>query len=275
MRRHVYLTLLVLSAASLAACGKGGYTVAREPATSARTRTVAPGGTATTVPTSPSTPPPAGGAPSHARALAFAHAVNLTPEDVPGFTPTDKHEGDTARSKRLEHEALRCISATGAGAAGPGITGGGGVAEQSSKDFRLQHGIIDFSVSSEVTVLSSPATAQRNLHAIRNPKVRGCFSHYLQQLFAGERFKGATPGQVSIQGAVPPAPGSSGGFAWRVTANFLVRGVKIPIYLDFLGFVEGPAQVTLLSSGLIRPFPAEVQQKLFSLLLTRAKAHAL
>jgi hypothetical protein len=270
MRRYVLLTLLVLSAGSLAACGKGSYTVTRERAASVRTR--APGGTGT-VPTTPSTPP--GGSPSRTHALAFAHAVNLTAEDVPGFTPTDKHEGSSPHQKQLEREALRCVGATGLGTAGPGIARGGGIAEQSSKDFRLQHGVIDFSVSSEVSVLSSPAAAQRNLRAIRNPKVRDCFSRYLQLLFSGEQFKGAKPGNVSIQGAVPPAPGTSGGFAWRVTASFLVRGVKIPIYLDFLGFVEGPAQVTLLSSGLIRPFPAEVQQKLFSLLLTRAKEHAL
>jgi hypothetical protein len=54
-----------------------------------------------------------------------------------------------------------------------------------------------------------------------------------------------------------------------------VRGIKLPIYLDFLGFVEGPSEVTLLSSGLLRPFPAAVQQHLFALLLARAKAHRL
>jgi hypothetical protein len=42
-----------------------------------------------------------------------------------------------------------------------------------------------------------------------------------------------------------------------------------------LGFVDGPAQVTLFSSGVLRPFPAAVQERLFSLLLVRAKAHRL
>jgi hypothetical protein len=80
---------------------------------------------------------------------------------------------------------------------------------------------------------------------------------------------------VTIQSGTPPAPGTSGGFGWRVTASFEVRGIKLPIYLDFLGFVEGPSEVTLLSSGLLRPFPAAVQQHLFALLLARAKAHRL
>jgi len=51
--------------------------------------------------------------------------------------------------------------------------------------------------------------------------------------------------------------------------------MKLPIYLDYLGFVDGPAEVTLLSSGLLRPFPAAIQQRLFALLLSRAKAHRL
>jgi hypothetical protein len=47
------------------------------------------------------------------------------------------------------------------------------------------------------------------------------------------------------------------------------------LYLDILGFVYGPARVTLFSSGILRPFPAAVQQGLFSLLLARARAHHL
>jgi hypothetical protein len=44
--------------------------------------------------------------------------------------------------------------------------------------------------------------------------------------------------------------------------------------LDFLGFVDGPSQITLVSSGLLQPFPAAVQQHLFALLLARARTHA-
>jgi hypothetical protein len=80
---------------------------------------------------------------------------------------------------------------------------------------------------------------------------------------------------VSIQSGIPPAPGTSGGFGWRVTATFTVHDIHVPIYLDFLGFVAGPAEVTLLSSGLLRPFPAEIQQRLYARLLARAKEHAL
>jgi hypothetical protein len=262
MHRAALLLLLVLGGAWLASCGKGG-------SASSRDSTSAHGASGSSAGPSKS---PFGDSLSRQRAFAFAHAVNLTPEDVPGFRASEKHDNGSAREKRLEREMAHC--AAGGGPKLPGEEHKA-LADQSSKDFQLKHGIIDFSVSSQVSVQSSAAEARRGLQAIRSARVRNCFSHSLQLLFNDERLKGATPGPVTIQGGVPPAPGTTGGFGWRVTANFLVRGVKIPIYLDFLGFVEGPAEVTLLSSGLIRPFPAEVQQHLFALLLARAKAHAL
>jgi hypothetical protein len=258
MRRTLLTLALVLAGAPLASCGKGSLT------RSAGVRTVTAPGTAS----SPSKAPPTGqdgGQPSDKRrAQAFAHNVNLTAADLPGFTATVKHDKNSANEKRLEHQMLSC-----AGIGGSSRT----VLEESSKDFKLKRQILDLGVSSEVAVQPSAADAQKALAAIRSAHVRGCFSDYLQQVFKGEQTKDATPGKVTIQSGTPPAPGMDGSFGWRVTATFLVRGIKVPIYLDFLGFVDGPSQVTLLSSGLLEPFPAAVQQHLFSLLLTRARSH--
>ena len=82
-------------------------------------------------------------------------------------------------------------------------------------------------------------------------------------------------GAVHIQSGSPPAPGAAGSFGWRVSASFGVGGVTVHVYLDLLGFVYGPARVTLLSSGALRPFPALAQQRLYEVLLARARAHAL
>jgi hypothetical protein len=253
MRRTQALLTLLLAAGVLASCGKGSSSssVARSSSSTS--------GTAT----SPATQ---AGSPTRQRALAFAHAVNLTPADVPGFTPNEKHDSKSSGERHLEHEMLRC-----AGIAADAS----GLAEESSKDFQLKHAVLDFSVSSEVSVQASAAVASRTLQAIRSAHVRGCFSRFLGQIFKDQQVKGATAGPVTIQSGTPPAPGTSGSFGWRVTATFDVRGIKVPIYLDFLGFVQGPSEVTLLSSGLLRPFPASVQQHLFALLLSRAKANKL
>jgi hypothetical protein len=277
------LLLLVLAGIALASCGKGGAsTVTVEASGAGSGSTSGSGGSgasgdgasgdgAKSAPT-----PPAGKSPSRERALAFAQAVNLTADDVPGFTVKTKHDSDSAREKELGRELAQCTGAKGLSSGEKTFPGEGkAVADESSKDFELQHGVIDFSVSSGVSVQSSAADARKGLQAIRSAHVRKCFSHYLQRLFAGQHVQGATPGPVSIQAGIPPAPGTSGGFGWRITASFTIRGIKVPIYLDFLGFVDGPAEVTLLSSGLLRPFPAEVQQHLFATLLARAKAHEL
>jgi hypothetical protein len=287
MPRTPLLLLLVLGGISLASCGKGGATTVTVRASGAGSgssggSSEADGssdGSSGGPKSNPSTPPATKG-PARERALAFAQSVNLTPEDVPGFTARSKHDSSSTREKQLGRELAHC---TGAAVVGSGESSGEGhlpgegksLADQSSKDFELKHGIIDFSVNSQVSVQSSAADARKGLQAIRSAHVRKCFSRYLQMLFAGEKVKGATAGPVSIQAGDPPAPGTTGGFGWRITASFIVHGIKVPIYLDFLGFVDGPAEVTLLSSGLIRPFPAEVQQHLFTTLLARAKAHKL
>jgi hypothetical protein len=249
MRRPPILLALAVVGALLGSCGKSGHVASS--ATAGSTAGAKAGG---------------GSSITKQRALAFASAVNLTRADVPGFTASAKQSGESASEKQLEREMIRC-----AGIAGTEK----GLAESSSPSFALKRGIVDLGVSSEVGVERTAAQAQRGLTAIRSAHVRGCFSRYLAQVFKGKKFGGATVGAVTIQSGDPPAPGTSGGFGWRVTATFSVRGIKVPVYLDFLGFVDGPAEVTLLSSGLLRPFPAEVQQRLFALLLTRAKAHRL
>ncbi len=265
--------LLALGAVALCSCGKSSSaTVTVRVGSTQTTRSGSTPGKGTQTPRGGESP--GGKTPSRERALAFARAVNLTADDVPGFTPSDKHDTSSSREKRLEAELVKCAGSTGLQAAG-GAGEGKALADEGSKEFQLKHGIVDFSVSSQVSVQPDAAEARKALQAIRSAHVRDCFSHYLQLLFAGEHLHGARVGGVAIQAGVPPAPGTSGGFGWRITASFDVRGVKVPVYLDFLGFVDGPAEVTLLSSGLIRPFPAEVQQQLFSLLLSRAKGHRL
>lgn len=246
---------LVLASLALAACGKGAATT-----TTVTTRGAVPGAAA---------PPPAGGAhaSSVARARAFAHAVNLTPDDVPGFKPRDRRSEHSSAELRLEREMLSCAGLAGAGKQA--------VLEEGSKSFQLKQGVIDLGVSSEVTVEPSAQAALNALAAIRSAHVRGCFSRYLERAFRAEHVSGATVGPVTIQSGTPPAPGTSGGFGWRVTASFGVRGIKVPLYLDILGFIDGPSEVTLTSSSVLRPFPAEAQQHLFALLLARARAHPL
>jgi hypothetical protein len=200
-----------------------------------------------------------------AQAKAFARAVNLRAGDVPGFkVSSEAHEHETAGEKRLEREMLHCVG-------GAGFTDG--LAEESSKGFKRETSAFAQSVSSGVTVMQTPALAAKELVAIRSEHVQACLSHYLDLLFKDLKHpRGATTSPVSISQATPPAPGTTGSFGWRITAAITERGVTIPFYMEILGFVDGPAEVTLLTSGVPEPFPTATEQRLFSLLVERAKS---
>ena len=264
MRRPAILLALCLAAAILlGACGKGGYVVTSSPPSAT---TGAPGTTSTEPGASTGTPP------THARALTFANAVNLTAADVPGFEPTPKQHSESTNERRLEQEFHSCAGGQSAQALqGSRST----VATAASPEFELQRGIIDLTVSSEVSVARTPAEAAAVLAAVHSTRVKRCFTGYVSQLLRSQHLNGATVARVAVASGTPPAPGTAGGFGWRVTATLAVHGVHISFYLDILGFVNGPAQVTLSSSGTVRPFPASIQEQLYSGLLARAKAHSL
>jgi hypothetical protein len=249
--RHT-LILLVLTGAGglLGACASSTH-----PSSSTHSTPVAPTGGAAS-----------GATVTKPRALAFAHAVNLTAADVPGFTASSKRSGQTAQEKQLERSMLQCVGSLGTERK---------VAEAGSKEFELNHGIVDLSTSSEVTVAQTAALAAGELAAYRSARVRGCFAHFLGLILKGQRATGATVGAISIASGIPPAPGTTGGFGWRATVALGVRGLKVPFYVDILGFVYGPSTVTLFSSGVLEPFPAAAQQRLYQTLLRRAKVHAL
>jgi hypothetical protein len=259
MRRTAILLVLVLSCALLGACGKSDY------ASTAPASSSAPAATATQGATTSRRP-----APTHAQALAFASAVNLTAADVPGFTATSSQHGESAAERRLAQQLRSCLGTRGSQALGSQ----GAVLEAGSPHFDVHRGILSVSVSSEVTVARDAAQAAGVLSAMRNPRVRACVSRYVEALLKSQRLGGATVAGVSIASGTPPAPGTTGGFGWRVTATLAYRGIRLSFYMDILGFVDGNAQVTLFSSSVLRPFPASAQEDLFSKLLSRARARA-
>jgi len=252
MRRPTILLMLALCGL-LVACGKEDRSAANPSAASSQAATNALSATPRGTP----------GAISKSQALALAHAVNLTARDLPGFTVGETRESKTPREQRAESELLRCTGS---------VRSGEGLASVSSKHFQLKRNVVDLGVSSQVAVAQSPAVAAGELLAIRSSRIKGCFSRYLDEVFQGQSFGGAVVRPVSIQAGTPPAPGTTGSFGWRVTATLTLRHVNVSFYMDILGFVYGPTRVTLFSSGALLPFPATIQQRLFLLLLDRAKA---
>ncbi|HEV2945165.1 MAG TPA: hypothetical protein VGX26_08635 [Solirubrobacteraceae bacterium] len=265
MRRMIVILALFAAGSLIVACGSGSHPTATTVASAAgTTKTDAVAVAKTSAASSSFTKP---------QAIRFAHAVNLTAPDVPGFkVSSEKNEHEIAAEKRLEHEMLRCVRTLGSH---DGIVEGShhAVVEMGSKEFGREANTGNESVQSEVTVVRTPALAAKELVVIRSPHVRVCLSHYLDLLFKSHKYRGATVSPVLISQGTPPAPGATGSFAWRITTTITVHNVRIPIYIDIFGFVEGSAEVSLFTAGVPKPFPAATEERLFSLLLTRAKTH--
>lgn len=291
MRRTALLLALVLAGAALAACGKGGYTVTA--VSRARSSTTAPSTGSTKRTPTPSNPGSRGAEQARrAQALAYVHAVNLTAADVPGLRPSHTPKRETSTEKRIERELTTCVEAgiggggkgAGSGKDSGGQTGEGKpksgessssetLAKASSPDFEVHRGVLALTVSSEVSVARSAAQAATTLQAIHSPRLRACLIRYVTAQLKAQPLSGAKVVNVKADTGTPPAPGTTGGFAWRVTATLGVHGIELPFYFDILGFVDGPAQVTLTSTGTLHPFPATAQEQLYNQLLARARAH--
>jgi hypothetical protein len=254
---------LIATVGLLAACGSSSHPPATD-ATGAHTPSA--------------TSPKAAGAPSRAQAFAFAHAVNLTAADVPGFKPSAERESkpETTAEKQLARKLLHCIG-------GQTSSSPAELASANSADFKLDHDVIHLSVKSEVSVAQTAALANKELGVIHNNHVKVCLSHYFDLLLKNRILKeqrsrsSISPNSIStfISQGTPPAPGATGSYWWRIRATITVHKIKLPFYIDILGFTYGPAKVSLFSSGALRPFPAAAQEHLYQLLLQRAEAHSL
>jgi hypothetical protein len=182
---------------------------------------------------------------------------------VPGFHQSSSHE-HAAGEKRSEQELLQCTGSAGASR---------GLVESGSGNFQHHASIVSLSVSSEVSVAQTPALADKQLAAFRSGSLPKCLSRYFSKLLSGQDYKGATVGPVSTKQGSPPAAGTTGSFGLRFTVSVTIRRIPIPLYIDILGFVTGSAEVSLFATGLPEPVPARIEEKLFSLLLARAKSH--
>lgn len=197
-----------------------------------------------------------------AQASALARALNLRHGDLPGFTAAAPSGGSSAGEQALARKLHACI---GASAPAP-------LAEASSATYQDHGHLLDLSISSSVKILKDRAQAGAELKLLRSKRTSGCLRQFVATLLALEIKHGAQAKVVSIDSGTPSAPGTSGGFGWRILGNFSADGIRIPFYIDLLGFDYEQASVSLFSIGLPTPLPANAERELFTLLVDRAKA---
>jgi len=256
-RRLTAISALLATGAILGGCGKSGVvtvTSGATPTTAKRHRAPAPRAA-----------PKANETHANAQAKAYAQAVNLRATDVPGFAHNrERAHPESQSERRATRELHECA---GSQAQDEGLF------EAGSGEFSRKASIIRQGVSSQVAVASSASAAAETLAGLRSNRVRACLSHYFTKLLTRLGSHGASVGHVTTKYGSPPAPGTSGSFGLRVTAIVSFSGIRLPFYIDYLSFVDGAGEISLLSLGTPVPFPASIEERLFSLLVARAKAH--
>jgi hypothetical protein len=185
--------------------------------------------------------------------------VILKATDVPGFTGSPHRESAAAR--QVVTQLAHC-----AGAVDPGRR----IVDIHSDDFRRGSGVQIQQVGSSVDVLPSASLAQQDFARFAASSARHCVAQYATNALATSSLRFGTP---SVQALTPPAGTSASGFGYRFVIPATVGASRFTFYVDLLFHRAGPAEVSFTDLGIGTPFPASDQQRLFSLMVSRAAAH--
>jgi hypothetical protein len=143
-----------------------------------------------------------------------------------------------------------------------------------SDDFTRGSGLQVQGVGSSVDVLPSAALAQQDEAKFTVSSARACVASYAARALAqSQQSSGVRFGKPSIL-TLPLPPGTGPGFAYRFVVRLSAGPVTSKIYVDLLFHRSGPAEVAFNDFAIGMPFAAADQQRLFSLLATRAEAYA-
>jgi len=197
------------------------------------------------------------------QAEALAAAINLKRSDLPGYraTPSTSSGEDSKEDQRLN----RCAG---------GVPDSKDVAKEDSPDFSTGGGTRVRQVSSTVSVLPTAALAAKDLAAVKSTRGRSCFRTFVNALLAK-----AGNGQVSFSKArvtpfQPATNGTDGAFGYRVRVTARGNGIRIPFFVDGLGFTKGPVEVALNVMSIGKRFPTTDEQRLLTVLVNRAQGQA-
>ena len=245
MRRIVVVIAAATACSAIAACG------------------------GSTTPPAAVTPSDAGSAITKAQASAYARAINLQAGDLPGMSMTSP-EGEKPDATRVG-EVERCAG---------NLTASRVVVNIHSATFSASNEPEHEEIRSDVEVMPSVALAKQNNASNRSQRALACAKHLFPLQLASKDGSRVHYGPVTVSRLPYPLPGVPGSFGYRIAVAILgvpstVEPIQPHLYVDAFGFLAGPAEVALLATAFPRPVPQEVDERLLSLLQSRATAHKL
>jgi hypothetical protein len=189
-------------------------------------------------------------------ARKFANAVNLRLADVIGANVQPR-----STDPEQEHEAGKC----GAGASVPL---GGARAPKLDRGAGLEHETI----SSSVVVLSSERAARADFSYASSKAGIKCYGNVLSKSLQGQAGTSVQVGHVRLSRMQLQGPRASPSSGIRITARVSSSsgGLSVPLFIDAVGFIYGPAEIELYATSFVQPEPQRTELQLLTLLERRA-----
>ncbi len=201
---------------------------------------------------------------------AYAHAVNLQAADLPNMRITKGERHDTI--KRIDRALARCLGDT---APRKSIAAIQSTTFTSETEGEYEYELIGSDIEAQP---SETIAAEYDTH-LRSAHGRDCLTRFIAMALAkNPEGIGYAPPKVTRLPA--PLPAGNGSFGYRFKTAIVsmpesnVR-VHFPITVDAFGFADGPVDLSLTAVGAPEPVPAEAEQRLISLLYSRAHARSL
>jgi hypothetical protein len=198
---------------------------------------------------------------------AIAHAINLRPSDLPGFVvePPD-HSG---AGRQVDSRMTACV-----GSGWVAQHRGGHLVDVASPQFASGSGLASVQVGSDVTIVSSTNVVRRDLATINSGRIQNCLASALNGLaITTQNGPVVTIDSTQVTPIAMPAGASDGSFGIRTTMTMSALGRSVPVIFDTLGYAVGRDEIGLTAFGIGNPFPAQSEQQLAALLISRALSH--
>ena len=206
---------------------------------------------------------------ARSRALTFAQAVNLKPDDLPGFAGVGT-ETEPAAAGPIDLAQDRCTGVLGSSMR---------VAKVASPEFSAGHGLHAEILKSTVEVWPTAHDVVFNSVRSETRHGEGCLRAALRAVrrkINMERGGRMLIGPSTIAAVPDPLPGVSRSSLLKIDETRLHRSgaVFFHVYRDIFGFVTGPSEVELEAVGFGHPVPARTERRALRSLVGRATANA-
>jgi hypothetical protein len=141
---------------------------------------------------------------------------------------------------------------------GIGDVGARTTADANSEDFAKGQGS---TVTSEARFVQTEAQASDDLAAYQGEKATGCLEQAVRTLSQQRLPSGLTPSNLTVQQLQFPTL-KDGTAAHQASFTIPASDAQVPVYVDFVIFRAGRAEVTLATTNLAAPFDPKLEEEL-------------